>query len=223
MIPYTVDNPQPGTCPHRLGGEKRLEQMLLGGFIHPRTGVGHRELYVLPRRHIHVVIGIGLIQFHVGRLDLQAPPVAASPSRAFTTRFITTCCICPGSASTGASSGSRVLVNCMFSGSRRCNIRVRSWTTVLRSSTTGSNTCLATEHQQLPDPAPPPAHTRAADRRQVLFAVLGRYISPQQQIGVPVDHRQQVVEVVRQPARQQSDRLHLLRLPELLLQLYPDP
>ncbi len=41
------------------------------------------------------------------------------------------------------------------------------------------------------------------------------------QVGVAHDRRQRVVEVVRDAARQPSDRFHLLRLPELVLQTVP--
>ncbi len=43
----------------------------------------------------------------------------------------------------------------------------------------------------------------------------------QQDFGVAVNHRQQIVEVVRHAARQAAHRFHFLRLPELLFQLPP--
>ena len=43
----------------------------------------------------------------------------------------------------------------------------------------------------------------------------------QQEIAVPEDHPEQVVEVVSDPAREPADRLHLLGLRELLFQEVP--
>ncbi len=46
---------------------------------------------------------------------------------------------------------------------------------------------------------------------------------PPRHLRIAGDHRQQVVEVVRHPAGQPPDGLHLLRLPQLLLELQPFP
>ena len=45
--------------------------------------------------------------------------------------------------------------------------------------------------------------------------------SREQQLGVADDRRQEVVEVVGDPAGELPDRLHLLRLPKLVLQALP--
>ena len=43
--------------------------------------------------------------------------------------------------------------------------------------------------------------------------------SPRHEVAVTEDHRQQVVEIVRHPARQLADRFHFLRLAKLILQV----
>ena len=65
--------------------------------------------------------------------------------------------------------------------------------------------------------APP----RSAERRISSSALALRLLqvaARQQQIAVAGDHGQQIVEIVRHAAGQPAHRLHLLRLPELLLQ-----
>ena len=58
---------------------------------------------------------------------------------------------------------------------------------------------------------------RALDLEQLVAARAGAD-PPPRDLAVPADHRQQVVEVVRDAARELADRLHLLRLPELVLE-----
>ena len=48
--------------------------------------------------------------------------------------------------------------------------------------------------------------------------LVGRHLL-EQPAGLPANHHEQVVEVVRDAAREPADRLHLLRLAELLLEL----
>ena len=51
---------------------------------------------------------------------------------------------------------------------------------------------------------------------------MSRREAPRGELAEAEDDREQVVEVVRDPAGEEPDRLHLLRLPELLLQpAYP--
>ena len=68
-------------------------------------------------------------------------PPAAIASRALTTRFITTCSICPRSALTWASDGARSVSSRTFSPIIRRSIRSRSTTTPLTSMTAGWMIC----------------------------------------------------------------------------------
>ncbi len=71
---------------------------------------------------------------------VRFPPFGMA-SRALTARFMMTCSICPGSAFTCASAGSRTVRNFMSSPIRRCNIFSILAITVFRSSTWGVSTC----------------------------------------------------------------------------------
>ena len=66
---------------------------------------------------------------------------------------------------------------------------------------------------------PAAAIGRLLDLHDVLEGRIGRPVIGEQQVGIADDRRQHVVEVMRDAAGKLSDRLHLLRLRELLLQL----
>ena len=90
-------------------------------------------------------------------------------------------------------------------------------TTPFRSRTVGSIDLLPAEGHQLAGESGGP-RARLLDFRDVRLARVVRIEIRQQQLAMPQDLRQQVVEVVRHAAGQQSDRLHFLRLEILLLQ-----
>ena len=85
----------------------------------------------------------------------------------------------------------------------------------LRSRIFGSTIGLAAEGEQLRGQGGGP-FTGIAHLSQRLAPGRHWRLVVEQQRGVAVDHREQVVEVVGDAARQLSDRLHLLRLPDLL-------
>ena len=76
---------------------------------------------------------------------------------------------------------------------------------------------LATEGHQLPD-QPRATPDRVDDALEVDLAALGGVVAREGNRGAPRDPLQQVPEVVRDGARQRTHRLHLLRLPQLLLE-----
>ena len=73
---------------------------------------------------------------------------------------------------------------------------------------------LAAEGQQLPGQSRG-ALSGLVDLHEAGPQRIARAQLAEQQLAVAVDHRQQVVEVVRHAARQPPDRFHLLRLLEL--------
>jgi hypothetical protein len=79
---------------------------------------------------------------------------------------------------------------------------------------------LATEGEELAGEARG-AVGRLADLGGVLAARVARGEVFEQQVGVARDGGEDVVEIVRDPARQPAHGFHLLRLPELLLELHP--
>ena len=76
----------------------------------------------------------------------------------------------------------------------------------------------AREGQQLPHQARGPVGV-LLDLHDVLEGRIGRPVVGEQQVGVADDRLQHVVEVVRDAAGELADRVHLLRLGELLLDL----
>src|SRR5207249_10303289 len=75
---------------------------------------------------------------------------------------------------------------------------------------------LAAEGQQLPRERAG-ALRRLVDLERVRAPRIGRLERADEQVGVAADRGQEVVEVVRDPAGQAADRLHLLRLAQLLV------
>ena len=79
---------------------------------------------------------------------------------------------------------------------------------------------LAAEREQLAGEGRGPLR-RPADFLHVFARVTSRRELLGEQVGVPEDRRQHIVEVVGQSPRQPPDGFHLLRLPELMLQIAP--
>src|ERR1035441_5903384 len=144
-------------------------------------------------------------------------------SRALIARFITTWLICPRSAMMVTGSGSRAVTISTSSPMSRRSIRLASATAPFREMGLASAICLrlnasnccvraaarAPAAPTTPNPPPPPP--RRVPRREIR----------QQHVAIAADHRQMVVEVVSHPAGQPADALHLLRLPQLRLELGP--
>ena len=153
--------------------------------------------------------------FAVSRM--RRPPWGMA-SRALTARFMTTCSICPRSAFTRPSPGVGVVRSAMSSPIRRPSRSFMSVVTALRSRTTGSSTCLRLKARSW--------RVRSAARPAVRWiSSMPRRIGSsgfsgmQQDVGAPEDDGEEVVEIVRDPAREPADRLHLLGLLELALGL----
>ena len=99
-------------------------------------------------------------------------------------------------------------------------MRAVSETRAFRSTTCGSITCLRLKARSW--------RTRRAARSEAPMtccrlaqARIVRVEAPAQQLAVAHDHHEQVVEVVGDAAREPADRLHLLRLAQLLLEPPP--
>ena len=154
-------------------------------------------------------------------VSIVSVPPSGMASRALTARFRMTCSTWTGSARTcgGPAPGRRRHARCPRRSAAR-SILVMPATTSLRSTPCGWSTCLRLKASScrvsaggalaagcrisssvLADAASLPGAARAASS------------------AVPDDRGQEVVEVVRDPARQAADRLHLLGLNELFLEL----
>ena len=88
---------------------------------------------------------------------------------------------------------------------------------VLQVQTLRLQRLLAREGQQLPDQRRRPIGI-LMDLHQIGIVGVFAFVSQQQQVAVPRNRGQQVVEIMRNPACQLPDRLHLLALNELRFQ-----
>ena len=119
----------------------------------------------------------------------------------------------------GCASGAARTMSSMCSPIDRRSIVSICATTVLRLMHFGLEHRLPAEREQLSG-----HRCRAVAGLTNLLEVVARrllVLVGQQHVGVTGNHRQQVVEVVGDAAGQLTERLHLLRLQQLLLQLPP--
>ena len=149
---------------------------------------------------------------------IDSVPPAGIASRALTARLTSTCSSCAGSMSTGTMSGPTEMRSAIRSLSVRSSSRSRSRTSAPGSTTCGVHDLAAAEHEQLAGERGG-AVGGAAD---LLDVVAHRVVARQLALGeadAGEDHGQQVVEVVRDAARELSDRLQALGLWQARLEL----
>ncbi len=145
-------------------------------------------------------------------------PPSGMASRAFTTRLMIACSNCPGSIFTRSSSWPGTNVSSMSSPisgaiSLRKFVQQR-----IQVDDPRLQHLLPAERQQLPREADGARSAAFQDLGEQLAVRIAGVEAIEHQLAVAVDHREQVVEVVRDAAGQPADRFHLLRLTELLLQ-----
>ena len=149
-----------------------------------------------------------------GSTSIASMPPSGIASRAFAARFSSTCSSCPWSTSTRQGSSARR--GCAARRPRRSCAPASSRTpstTARRSSTRGAITCCRLKASSW--------CVSAAARQAALSVSISQRCGArpradvaQRQRQAAGDRRQQVVEVVRDAAREPADRLHLLRLPQ---------
>ncbi len=138
---------------------------------------------------------------------VSAPPPGIA-SRALAARLRITRSIWARSASIGARSGASRMPTLTSSPMIRCSIVSMPSTIALRSSTFGCSTWRRLKASSWCVSAAAWSAAREISRRLLAAVALA------EDLGVAGDHRQQVVEVVRDAARQAPDRLHLLGVRE---------
>src|SRR5712692_4025011 len=148
---------------------------------------------------------------------LTVPPLGIA-SRALTTRFMITCSICPGSTRVLPSLAAGTIRSSTSSPDDAAEHLVHSGDDLVQVHDGRREHLLPAEREELPGQlggalAGPPdlldVRAHLAVRRQVR----------DQHGAVAQNDGEQVVEVVRDASRQPARRLHLLRLPKLLLAL----
>ena len=148
---------------------------------------------------------------------VRTPPSGIA-STALTTRLSTTCSICPGSALTLARSGASSSTSVTSSPDEALDHVAQAGGDGAEIDDLGLEDLPAADRQQ----APRERGRAIAGQADLGDVAAGRIVlghPGQHQIGHAVDHRQQVVEVVRDAAGEAADDLHLLRLLQLLLEL----
>src|ERR1035437_5378027 len=144
-------------------------------------------------------------------------------SLALTARFMTTCSNWPRSAFPRPRPGDTTTLTLTSSPMRRSTIDDRPLTTSPISRISGTSVCLRLKARSCRVSAaarlPAPRTSCAAPRDSRRPRARGARLEPlEEDVAVAEYDREKVVEVVGHAARQAADRLHLLRLPELLLE-----
>ena len=100
---------EPGALPRLLGGEERLEDAGLVGHVHADAGVASppARRRTPARTPFGRPVDVGRCSSRFEVVIVTRPPCGIA-SRAFTTRFTSTCSSWPGSASTYQSPGSQL-------------------------------------------------------------------------------------------------------------------
>ncbi len=208
--------PEAGPLPFFLRGEKWLEDVLLHLRRHARAGVGHRELHVLAGGHfidgIKIVHEIGdvfgrdrdraALGHRVARIDaeieqhlLELPRVGLEPPD-FRAEL-------------------RHDLDVLADHAPQHFFHVAH--RVVDVDDAQKERLPAAEGEELVRERSREVR-RLADFREVLEHPLPLVDLPDDQVAVPEDRGEDVVEVVRDPAREPADRVHLLRLEQLLLE-----
>ena len=194
-----------------LGREERLERACQHLGRHPDAGVGDRQLdevRLRPRSSATCTFSA-----------VMMTPPSGIASRAFRHRFRIASSISPASTSTGQTSGSKFIWTSMWPPSEPSSISrmpLRWAAMSIDSGLTGRRRENASRCRVRPVPRATarrmPSKTRGAAGGDVAL----------EQLQAAREHREQVVEVVRDAAGQLAERFHLLRLPQRRLGL-PQP
>src|SRR5580658_6522237 len=208
-IPYTVDSPSPVPLPIGLvvkNGSKTWESVAasipcpvsLTCSMTYRPGPSSRSR---PASSPTSTFDVSIVIL----------PPCGMASRAFTARFISTCSTCPGSAFTGTSDGCRLAINSISSPITRDSfIQIQNFRL---------QHLFPAESQQLVRQRRRPVR-RPSNLLQPVARSLVISQPSQQQLAMTHNDAQNIVEVVRHAARQPSDRLQLLRVPQLFFQMH---
>ena len=147
---------------------------------------------------------------------MRSSPPRGIASRAFTARLTITCWICARSTRTRRTSGANAQQTVTSSPRRRESIVPRSVMAPFRSSTTGCRICRRAKARSWRVSAAACWPDLADLRQRRPRRALGRQRALGD-VGEAEDRGEEVVEVVGDAGGELADRLHLLRLSQLLL------
>ena len=202
----------------RLRREERLEDARLDRLAHAGARVAHREHHVLAGHHVGGLARVFVVEHHVRRLDHE--PAAgghrvAGVDDEVHQHLLELAAVHLDGADVrlGAHVDRDVLADqpaehLVQLGDERVDVEERRFHELLPG-----------EAEQLPGEAARGLAGAADLVERLPDRVIGRAGPPSSHPGPAEDHGQQVVEVVGDAAGQPADRLHLLGLAQLLLQL----
>ena len=207
---------EPRALARLLGGEERLEDPRLCRLVHADAGVAHGEHHELADWGGRTLPGVVRVVRHVGGLDRKLAPRGhgvARVHRQVHEHLLELPDVGPHRAHAGVEH--RDQVHILPDDAPQHLLDARDHGAQVHDP--GRDHLLPAEGEQLAGERRGPVRRFAH-----LLDVLPLRIVPaqvlEQQVAVARDHREQVVEVVRDAASQSAHRLHLLRLHQLLLQ-----
>ena len=205
---------QPRALALLFRGEEGLENALLGRFVHAGSGIADRQHHVWPRRDPEVLFGIAGIELDVLRLDGEVPPAGhgvAGIDHQVHQHLLQV----PRVGLHLPEVLPRHRPDRDVLADQAANHLVHAGDDLVEVENARLQDLLPAEGQELPGQLRG-AFPRLLDLFDVRAHRIGRWHPADEDARVAQDHRQEVVEVVRDPAGQPTDGLHLLGVTELL-------
>ena len=213
--PWTIERPKPGALARPLGREERL-----GGF-------GKRQLV-----HADACVSTLMRTYSAGRqpvrsrrssrrwAEMPSVPPSGMASRAFTARFRSASSSWLASTRTGREIGRQVLRYPHAGTERPLKQLFHAGDQLGHIHRLGLELLTAGESQQALGQRRTPLRSLTRVVEQAPFSRIVRQALPEQ-VEAAQDRHQQIVEVVRHPAGELADGVHLLRLEQLGERLLP--
>jgi hypothetical protein len=205
--------------PDRFGGEERLERLGEHVRAHPGAGVGDADADVLAGRHFALLSGVGAVEMSVAGLDRQLAAVrhrVAGVDRQVEDRAFQLVRVALGLPE--AAGGDHLELDMLADGPAKQLLHAGDER--VRADGLGVERLTAREGEQSVGQRCRPVGRGHRRRGVPPDRVDAPLVDPPLHQFERADHAgQQVVEVVRDAARQLADGFHLLRLAQLLLAL----
>ncbi len=215
MKPNTMERPRPVPLPCSLVVKNGSKIRVRTSGRHADAGVADFDHHIVTCRDIGMHCGIGLIQVAIAASAISRDPPRGMASRALVARLAIAASNCARSICTGHTFGdiASSIDDVLAQGShKQPDDRADHLVDI---GTLGLQGLAARECQQSPrEVRPAQGRIQSIAHQFVGHRVLGADFA--QHIEIADDDCEQIVEVVRQTAGKLADRLHLLRLAQLL-------